>query len=228
MHAAAEAAREALARGDEEEARRQTLRLVGAATVMREYDWSPEKLANTRPEDRQAIEAVMPVVRQLLDAAPQPPEELVFAWASVDEAMRFARSKQPTDIDRQETRKRVDAAQDALAAADESLAPHRVPRDLWPHVDYALRYAREGRHALAATDEPTADVLAAAEPSLHEAAMALTPLPEPEDAERLAAITHQAKETFQRAVMARGVANQAIATPAAKEGDGGAALPAAH
>jgi hypothetical protein len=198
MADAAEKMRAALAAGDEEEARRQNLRLAAEGLVMDRFAWTPKKLAATPDEDRAAIEAAASAVREVMSAAPRPPDELALAWGSVDEGTRFARSRHPTGLDRAELSARLDAAEDQIAACDDTLAPHRVPEELRPHADYALEEARRARHAITgggALDE--------ANRHLHNAAMAWTPLPTPEEADRLCTLTAEAKARFQRAVMRR-------------------------
>lgn len=199
MHGAAKELRSALERGDSEEARRQTLRLVGEAEIMARWDWTPDKLANTPPEDRAAVEAVMPEVAGVLAAVPaKPPTSLVVGWADVDEGLRFARSRKPSERDHHELSMRLEDAQDQISAMDEALAPHRVPEPLREHASYALDELRNARHAITGGGS-----LDAAEAALHEAAMAWTPVLTPEQADQLVALTGRARSTFQKAVMGR-------------------------
>ena len=191
MRAAATAARDAQARGDDEEARRQLVLVAEEAAVLREFDWSPKLLARTPPEDLAIVQAVAPCVDRVEALLPVP-RPVALAAGSVKEARRFALSRQPTERDRQEIERRLRAADAAGALAERSLLA-TATGDAATSAAAALR---EGRHYLDRGDPFAADTLAAAGAQLDAAAQALTPLPDADTLAGIARECHACAETF--------------------------------
>jgi hypothetical protein len=203
MRLAAQKAAEAAQAGDTEEARRRTLRVVGEGLALRRFDWTPEKIDRVKGRDTKAILAAAPHVMEVLSTAPQPPQQLALAWASLDEAMRFARSPRPTDRDRAEINLRLDEAGAQISDCESEVLPSLDDQDRqW--LEQVLPGLRTIRHSvvehLNGRKEMSRDELDAAERYLHQVAVELTPAPDPDTARRLAEKAAAAEREFKQAL----------------------------
>ncbi len=211
MRSAAADALAAVQAGAVDEARRQVLRVAGEALVLERYDWTQEKFSRARPRDLQAIGAVVPAVQGIAQTLPTGPKTLVLAWSSLDEAMRFARSANPTPRDQAEIADRLDGAGAAISHC-ESEEVRDLPSDQQALVEDMLPVLREVRHQfvqhLHGRAQMTKTQLADAEQALHTAALALQPTPTAEQLQRLVADTTAAEKAFKQALFqpAKGVA----------------------
>jgi hypothetical protein len=206
--AADEGARLASA-SDECGARVQFARVVGEAAIMDALDWEPPKMQRARPDDRAAIEAITPQVRALIARTPAAPRHVVLAWASVDEALRFARSPRATDADRQEVARRVRLTEDCMNYAERMiLSPEGLQRILAglpesQHEEARLAgpTMREARHRLVSSSYELAalEFIAA---RLQGAVVALTPPLDPATAAGLAQEYRAIRVAFDRQVLA--------------------------
>jgi hypothetical protein len=189
---AAEEAVKATRSGDSEAARRHLARVKAELAVLERYDLTEQKIANTPPSQREAVLAARDCAREIRERI-DTPEEVALAWGAADEAIRFARSIQPTERDRQEVEIRLRDV-DAYAAV--------VERDLLApeHADSTLSHlpAEERAQALSARDDlraagreldrrPLGDAEALSRASAHlaHAAAKLTPPPTTEEAEAI-------------------------------------------
>jgi len=197
------AADQAAATRDETERRRLLARVAAEALVMRQYDWTPLKLANARHDDRAAIQEVMPHVDAITRDLPMAPAPLVLAWASVDESLRFARSPKPTDADRREVEARARDAEANLNYAErELLAPHRLEPHQVEAARRVLPLLREARHKLT-TQGYELEALEFAATRLAAAVTELTPPVTEEQARQVATLCRQCRDRFYRRVLAQ-------------------------
>jgi len=199
MRKFSEAAAEAAARGDEEEARRRALQVVGEATALKTFDWTPQQLANLRGREATAIHGARPHVEQLLQEAPAAPAPLVTAWSVLDEAQRFARSAEPTPSDLENIQARLDEAGAQLTVCETDLLPQFQGDDrAWmEEVTGDMRTVRQeladhlnGRQPL------SKERLGECAQFLREVAEEMTPVPAPEEAQAMAARAAAAEEAF--------------------------------
>jgi hypothetical protein len=180
------AAEEAARSGDPSAWRKNAAVVAGEALVMEEYDWRPDKMARARPDDRAAIEAVQPQVREMVSGIPQAPRKLVLAWAAVGEALRFAARPRPKPTDRQQVDMRMQDAERWLNYCE---------RVELPRVRGGVQVAPllgEARHELARKGY-TPEAISFAYDRLGRAVEALTPAP---SREQVDAMHRQAKEAM--------------------------------
>jgi len=199
MAAAAREAAQAAEQGQEERARALTARVLAESAVLKEYDWQPAKVARTPEPERHLVEQAMPCVRDAEREAEGPPHELVLAWGSVDEAVRFARSPRLTDSDRREIEARLRRYYDTADMAERVLAAPAIrdtPQDREAKRE-AARHLREARHALEAGSPYDPQTLETASAHLEAAAVAMTPAPDPERAKRLADTCYVCRRDFE-------------------------------
>ncbi len=197
------AADQAAATRDETERRRLLARVAAEALVMRQYDWTPLKLANARPDDRAAIQEIMPHVDAITRDLPMAPAPLVLAWAAVDESLRFARSPKPTDADRREVESRARDAEANLNYVErELLAPHRLQSHQVGPARRVLPLLREARHRLT-TQGYSLEALEFAAARLATAVTELTPAVTEEQARNVAVLCRQCRDRFYRRVLAQ-------------------------
>jgi hypothetical protein len=199
MAAAAGQAHATLLGGDAEASRRFTARVAAEAAVLREFDWTPKKVRNTPPAERRLVEAAQPCVADALRQLDGPPKEVVLAWGSVDEAVRFARSPRQTERDRQEIEWRLRRYYDVADLAERVLAAPALRADVAERQARrdAARHLREARHVLERADPYSADALEEASAHLEAAAVALTPTPDPDRARALAQICRHCRSEFE-------------------------------
>ena len=203
MRVAAQRAAEAAAAGNDLEARRRLLRLVGEGMVLKQFDWKPEKVAKLRDREGKAIAAAAKHVDQVLQGAPQPPQQVVLAWSSLDEAMRFARSVNPTERDKREIAERLDEAGAQISDCESEVLPamEGSDREWMEQVLPDLRVIRQvAVEHLNGRREMTREELDAAERYLHAVAVELTPVPDTETAQALAQTAAAAERDFKRAL----------------------------
>lgn len=208
MAMAAEEGARLAAGGDERGARGLFARVLAEAVIMEALDWSADKMARARPDDRAAITEIMPRVRDLLGRTPAAPRHVVLAWASIDEALRFARSPRATPADRQEVLRRVRLTEDCMNYAERMiLAPdgletilRGLPASQHAEARLAGPTMREARHRLVSSqyDLPSLEFIAA---KLQQATVALTP---PLDAAKAASLAQEYRAVrvdFDRRIM---------------------------
>jgi hypothetical protein len=205
---AAEHAAAAAARGDTRQAREESVRAAGEVLLFGLYDYTPQKIAATDPATMGVIDAALPTLLQAAEALPQPPLPALAGWASVNEAVRFARSEEPDAGDTEQIALRL---RPALRWLDETesllLAPERTAA-LPPAQRQAARTAadelRQARHYLAPGGAPlTADGLEQASAHFFAAAVALTPPPTPGSVEQARALAAEARDALDDHLMAR-------------------------
>lgn len=186
-----EAARTAASSDDPAVWREQIAVIAGEGLVMEQYDWTREKMARARPEDRQAIEAIQPEVHRFLSELPTAPRRLVLAWAATGESLRFARSPRPTDRDHREIELRMRDAEAWLNYAERVEIPASGAKD----AHKVLPMVREARHRIV-TEGYTPEALAFAEERLRRAVVAMTPTPDRDTVHRVAATCRQIRDRF--------------------------------
>jgi hypothetical protein len=194
--------------GDERGARVQFARVVGEAVIMDALDWSPDKMARARPDDRTAIEEIMPRVRALVARTPAAPRHVVLAWSSIDEALRFARSPRATNADRQEVIRRVRITEDGMNYSERMiLSPEGLqvllaglPESQHEEARLAGPTMREARHRLVSSqyELPALEFIAA---KLQTAVVALTPPIAPGIAADLAREYREVRMAFDRRIL---------------------------
>lgn len=207
MAVAAERVVAATERGDTEAAKKNLARLAGEAVVMERFDWTAEKMERATDEDRAIIQHVMPQVRALVEEAPTAPLEVVGAWSSVDESLRFARSTRPTAKDAAEIHERVSVSEGLANYAErEVLSPSNVdtllPEQRRAARD-ALNHMRVGRHTLTDADALDLPTLELVSTQLERATVLLTPTPTPEQAREIAARAKAVKRSLDDAIRAK-------------------------
>lgn len=162
------AAAEAAAQTDDPAVRRENMAIVlGEALVWQRYDTTPGKLARAKPEARSAIQELVPQVQAATAGIPRDSADLVLAWAAVGEALRFAKSANPTESDRREILVRMADVNGWVGYAENARASDLAVARLLDDV-------RTARHTWT-RDGFTSEALAFAEPRLRAAAVALLP-----------------------------------------------------
>jgi hypothetical protein len=213
------AAEEAARSGHPDVWRRNLAVVAGEALVMAEYDWTPQKMARARPDDREAIAAVQPAVREMVEGIPMAPRKLVLAWAATGEALRFAARPRPKPTDRQQVEMRMRDAEKWLNYCERAELPRH------PGGMKVAPLLGEARHRLA-RDGYTAEALAFAQNRLGQAVVALTPAPTRQQVERLHRQAKAAMDGFYRRVLdnmrARRSAGSASSAGSAGSRTGGA------
>ena len=199
MAASSKEAEAAVLVGDPDRARALTARVLAESAVLREYDWTPAKVRNTPDEERRLVEQAMPCVRDAERQADGPPKELVLAWGSLDESVRFARSSRLSDQDKAEIETRLRRYYDTADMAERVLAAPNIRDNLEDREAkrVAAQHLREARHALEAGSPYDAAVLEEASAHLEAAAVAMTPVPSPERAQRLAETCRTCRTEFE-------------------------------
>lgn len=196
MNAGAKAAQEAAARGDMDEARRQLVFVAEEAAVLREFDWDPALLARTPASHVAVVDAVAPCVDRV-ETMLGVPRPVAMAAGSAKEARRFALSTNPTPRDRHEIERRLRVVDAQGNYAERALVGAR-----WDDAGLQAGFhLREGRHHLDQRDPYAADTLAAAGERFSEAAVALTPLPDPATVARIADECKACSDTFYAAYL---------------------------
>ena len=146
------------------------VRVLGEALVLQRFDWEPAKMAKASQADQAKLKAVHPKVLALTKKI-RASKTLVLAWASVDESLRFAGSKQITPTDHEEINVRVTEAEALLNYAErEELSPTKTTDEKAAKVRDKIR---EARHHLATHDRDLKN-LQIVSVKLHEAAVDLT------------------------------------------------------
>jgi hypothetical protein len=209
MAMAAEEGARLAAACDERGARVQWARVVAEAAIMEAFDWTPDKLARARPDDRSAIEEVMPRVKALVARTPAAPRHVILAWASVDESLRFARSPRATEQDRLQVVTRLRLTEDCMNYAERMvLSPEgletvlaTLPEAQRGEARLAGPTMREARHKLVSShyELEALEFIAA---KLQTAVIALTPSLNPQTAAELAREYRAVRVAFDRQVIA--------------------------
>ncbi len=203
MRVASEKMAEAAARGDDLEARRRALRVIGEGLALHRFDWTDAKLANVKSREGGAIAAAAPHVGAILATAPQPPQQLALAWSSLDEALRFARSPVPTESDRMQIDERLDETGAMISDCESEVLP-RLPDEDRQWMERVLPDLRSIRHSvvehLNGRQELGKDEIAQAEQYLHQVALEMTPAPDAATARALAQRAAAAERDFKQAL----------------------------
>lgn len=178
-------AREAVARGDHETARAHWVVAAAEIDAMVALDWAPEKLVATPADDRIIIDAIRPCVEQVRQALPTPPSVATALGAAVV-AKRFTNAPRVTARDRAEMAARLQLIDAQGNYAERVLLVTATD----PAAQQAAAALRAGRHVLdrahmaGAWDQP--ETWGAAAQHFQQAATALTPVPDPEQAQAVA------------------------------------------
>lgn len=201
--AEAEAAQAAVLAGDERGARAHMAKASAELAALDRYDLTDEKIRATPADRRGPITASLPYVAHLRSLTATP-DEVALAWGAADESIRFARSTNQTDRDRQEIALRLRDV-DSYAAYTERdlLGPSNVRRVLaalpasqQAEAAGARDSLRAAGHALDRGDPTSAQTLDAASAHLEAAAVALTPPPTPDEAAAFLAAAKEAQAQF--------------------------------
>jgi hypothetical protein len=195
----AEFAESAMARGDVQTAKEESVRAAGEVLLFHLYDLTEEKVAATPPETMAVIESARPDLLEAAEVAPTPPMPALAAWSSANEAVRFARSEEPAESDAQEIALRL---RPALRWLDETesiiLSPERtamLPPAQRTQVRAAAEQLRQARHYLVPEfGVPTVDRMEQATAHLFRAAVELTPDPTADQVAHVRALTAQAMD----------------------------------
>lgn len=189
----------ALARGDMQSAKEESVRAAGEVLLFHLYDLTPEKVAATSEETMAVIESARPDLLEAAEAAPKPPMPALAAWASTNEAVRFARSEEPGESDAREISLRL---RPALRWLDQTesilLSPERtamLPPAERSRAREAADQLRQARHYLVPeAGVPTPDGMEQATAHLFRAAVDLTPDPTADQLARMRMLTAQAMD----------------------------------
>lgn len=196
--AATEKARTALNQGNPEEARRQWAMAASEIDAMVAIDWSPGKLAASPPEDVEVIESIRACVTTIREQIPVP-EGLGLALGSAKENVRFAVSPAFTERDRAEIETRIKI----IDYEGNSLERGELLESDSEATEEAASAMREARHVL--DRAKTAGTLYQSRThretvlQLEKAAVALTPVPEPDQLDALLTICQSCTDQFYRA-----------------------------
>lgn len=195
----AELAEAALARGDVQTAKEESVRAAGEVLLFHLYDLTPEKVAATSEETMAVIESARPDLLEAAEAAPKPPMPALAAWASTNEAVRFARSEEPGESDAQQIALRLRPALKWLDQTESIiLAPERtaaLPPAERARAREAAEQLRQARHYLVPeSGVPTPDGMEQATAHLFRAAVELTPDPTADQVAHVRALTAQAMD----------------------------------
>lgn len=195
----AELAEAALARGDVQSAKEESVRAAGEVLLFHLYDLTPEKVAATSEETMAVIESARPDLLEAAEAAPKPPMPALAAWASTNEAVRFARSEEPGESDAREISLRLRPALKWLDQTESILlSPERtamLPPAERARAREAAEQLRQARHYLVPeSGAPTPDGMEQATAHLFRAAVELTPDPTADQVAHVRALTAQAMD----------------------------------
>lgn len=192
---AAHAAATAATHGDSREAARQWAIVASELDALEAFDWSPDKLTATPPEDRAIVEAVRPCVMAVRQAIPTP-SSVGLALGSAAENVRFATSSRFTERDAAEIQARHQAIDSAGNYAERVV----LVSDTTAAGTQAKAALRDGRHVLdGAQDKIYApETWAAVRDHFERAAVTLTPPPDPAQAQAVAAQCDACLQTFYR------------------------------
>src|SRR5579875_833296 len=183
-----------------EERQAATATVLGEVAVWQRYDITAEKLANTSPDRRRAVEAAMPGMLAAAGELPAPPGNLALAWSAAVEAFRFANSSAATLAGETTLEKRREAAMERreadLRMEDvQGWVGYLDTLPLGPDAAPHLRAIRAARHRLN-REGNTPEAIAQMRDALRAAAVALTPDPGAEAMERAAGHLRRAREAF--------------------------------